>query len=230
MKNSVKHLAMAIAVAALTQSASAIPTLTISDGLGNSVTISDNGAAVFVGTVAGAPADTVGLGGVVSWAGSLGTLEWVITVDTGVTKPVLGTATSPHMDLSYQATSIGAATMKIIFSDDGFTYSGGLVDSWGGTTASGAGNSQDNHVLVNGSSIIHVGPFGPGGFNGSGSAAVTLAPRDVLSLVVDITHTGLGVQVSSGNKDVEIPDGGTTIALLGVALMGIGGLRRKLRI
>jgi hypothetical protein len=57
---------------------------------------------------------------------------------------------------------------------------------------------------------------------------VILAPSDTLSLTVIINHTGAGL--TTGNKNVQTPDGGSTVALLGLALGGVAAARRKFRI
>jgi hypothetical protein len=210
-KQLIKGLAAAAAVLCVT-SAYSVPTLRISDGVNPDVVVTDGGAG-----------DSNPLVGAVTWIGSIGV--WVLNVDTGVTKPILGSATDPHMDLNYVVSSTGAGTMVISFSDDGFTYSGALTDHWGGTTS----GTSINRVLENGQSTgIGMGPFGPGAFSGTTSGTIDLVPTDVLTLQVAITHTGSGP--SSGDKEITVPEGGMTLTLLGSALVGIGFLRRKLGI
>jgi len=192
--------------------AQAVPTLTMFDGT-TTITITDGGAG-----------DSSALAGSVVWVGAIGVFN--INVNTGLTKPILGTSTAPHMDLNFSANATAAGSLSVTFSDDGFNYTGSLVDVFGGT----AGNNSlvTDTVLKNGGAFINQGPFGTGGFTATTSAFVTLVPADVLSLRVNITTTGAGV--SSGDKDVHsAPDNGLTVSLLGGAMVGLIALRRKLR-
>src|ERR1041384_4490459 len=100
MKN-LKNLAVASAVVALSGSAYAIPTLTISDGVG-------------------APVTVVNASGIV--LESFSDAFWTVVISTGETKPVFGNAPSPMMDLNIQATSAAGNThnLTVTFSDDLF--------------------------------------------------------------------------------------------------------------
>ena len=196
-------------------SAQAVATMTLFESVSNStVFITDNGVG-----------DSSALTGVVLFAGSIGAFN--VTVDTGMSKPVLGSATAPHMDLSFIANSTGPANLTITFSDDGFTYTGSLTDAFGGTA--GNNSTVTNSVLKNGVQLIGQGPFTTGGFAATSSSFVSLLPQDILSLRVNIVTTGVG-GVSSGDKDVfSAPDNGLTVSLLGSAMIGLIALRRKVR-
>ena len=114
-------LASAVILAVGTQFASAVPTaaMRISDGI-TTLIIHDEGAGDFY----------PGVGGV-TFIGAIG--GWKINVDTGITKPELGTATAPYMDFNFQATSklTVPGTLTIEFSDTGF---GPLSPNAGGWT------------------------------------------------------------------------------------------------
>lgn len=189
-----------------------VATMTIDDGPGGAATV----------VITDGDGD-----GVINFNGAVGI--WNIVVNTGLSKPALGSATAPHMDLTYTAVSSAAGTLKITLTDDGFTYSGGLVDSWGGTTSSvGGPNSSQNNVLVNGQSVTGAGPFGNGSFSSTTLATVSLRPADTLSLVVALTHANAGN--SSGDKDVHtVPDGGMTLMLLGSGFTALGIFGRSIR-
>ena len=216
MKNTRKNaIITSIAVIfACIGSASAVPTLRISDGINPDVVITDNGPGDSQGATAGA----------ILWVGSIG--SWNLNVDTGLTKPFY--TDPPHMDLNYSASSVGAGMLTLTFSDDGYNYSGGIIDRFGGTTA----GMLTDRVLVNNVVVTSQGPFGPGAFSATTPGMVTLVPTDVLSLEVKIVHTGTGPSTSSGDKELlrfpRVPDGGTTVMLLGVALSCLGLMRRKL--
>ena len=212
MKKLLKHLTVMAAIVGFASSIYAVPTLTLFDGTTTIVVADESGLDTSSGIL-----------GVVTFHGSIG--GWTLTIDTGSTKPALGTASVPHMDLSFNAQS--AATMvskflRLTFTDDGFTYSGTLHDDWGGTSF----GTVVNKVNVDGSTIIAQGPLGPGAFSSSASGSVGLASSDTLSLIIEITHAGSrSKQITTGNKDVYgdgVPDAGTTLALLGLGLTGLG--------
>lgn len=207
MKNLMRIIAVAVATCAI--SAYAVPTMTIFDGT-TTVTITDGGAG-----------DSCPDTGCVVWIGTIGV--WNINVDTGLTKPASGTPTHLDMDLSFVAHSTAAGTLSITWSDDGYMVSGGGVDTIGGTTD---GSVSDN-VLINGGAVLSLGPFGPGAFSDTTTGTITLNPSDIIALQVNITQSGSGT--TTGDKNLKVPEGGSTLALLGIAMVGLEGLRRKLR-
>ena len=96
-----KILAVALGALAVAGSALAIPTLTISDGLTST-------------TVTGAS-------GIVSYVNGSFDSAWSVVAVTAETKPVIGSASNPRMDLSIQVTSLGAnGHLFITFSDNSF--------------------------------------------------------------------------------------------------------------
>ena len=209
MKNTLKTI---LAVAALISAGSvyAVPTLTIFDGT-TTITVLDNGAG-----------DSNPLPGVVTWIGTIGL--WNINIDSGFTKPAVGGVTNPQMDLSFSGHSIAAGNLTLSFSDDGFNASGTAVDTLGGTQDNG---SVTDCVQKNGSNVLVIGPLKGSPFSGTAMGNITLTPTDLLSLVVYIRHTSAGL--TTGDKNVVVPDGGSAVALLGVALAGIEGVRRMFR-
>jgi len=209
MKNILKTI---LAVAALISAGSvyAVPTLTISDGT-TTITVMDNMAG-----------DSNPLPGVVTWIGAIGI--WNINIDSGFTKPAVGGVTNPHMDLAFSANSIAAGTLTLFFSDSGFNASGTGVDTIGGTQDNG---TVTDCIQKNGMNVLVIGPLKGSPFSGTAMGNITLVPTDVLALGVYIHHTAAGL--TTGDKDYVVPDGGSTVALLGVALAGIEGVRRMFR-
>jgi len=211
MKNLLKAI-LAIAVVTCAGSAYAVPTLTLQSGA-TTITIADQGAG-----------DSNPALGVVTFVGAIGV--WNINVDTGSTKP----AVTGEMDLAFLAHATAAGSLKITFSDSGFQGLDLLADVIGGTRALNA--SVTDQILVNNVVVMTLGPFATGttAFSGNTSALVDLSPSDVVSLVVTITARGPGT--TSGDKNLggtTVPDGGSAVALLGIALTGIEGARRLLR-
>jgi hypothetical protein len=208
-----KHLIrlLTIAAAAVAVSAYATPTMTIFDGT-NTVTIMDGGAN-----------DSCPDAGCVTWIGSLGV--WNINVDTGLTKPATGTPTHLDMDLSFVAHSRAAGMLTVTWSDDGYMMMGGATNEIGGTTQ----GTVSNNILLNGGPIASLaqGPFSGGAFSGTTNGSLSLSPADLISLQVKITHTGIAT--TTGDNHLTVPEGGSALALLGMGLLGLEGLRRRMR-
>ena len=107
MKKLTLALTVAAAVAAM-PTAYGVGTMSLSDG-GTTVTITDNGLG-----------DSNPVIGAVTYVGAVGG-NWLVNITTGLSKPVVGSATVPKMDLnSVNATSGGAGTLTIKWSDDNF--------------------------------------------------------------------------------------------------------------
>jgi hypothetical protein len=211
MKTLVKSLMALAAAAAISGSAYAIPTLVISDGITTKIIVDEapNDGALFTP-------------GAVLFSGSIGT--WAITVNNGTTKPLIGSATLPDLDLSFLAVSSGAGTLSITFSDDGFTADSGFSSKIGGTV--GSGGSVTSTLSLNGNVISNAGPFGPGAFSSTLGGNVVLGATDTLALGVILTANAGGV-VSSGDYNVTVPDGGTTALLVGLGLVGMSVAARR---
>jgi hypothetical protein len=216
MKNSTKLLTLALAVSAVAFSANAIPTLTLNDGVNPPVTVVDGGFG-----------DLNAVSGAVTWSGSIG--NWILNVTTGVTKPAIGSAAGPEMDLaSVNATSVGGGTLKMYFSESGFIPSGSANNVIGGTLAHGSTLTASSWAnasqvtlqnFLNGGSADHP-------FSGSANGSLTAAPGYTLTLEIDVHHNGTGI--TSFNDHLSVPDGGLTAGLLGFALVAVEGLRRRL--
>ena len=219
------------------RSAYAVPMLMLSDGT-TTITITDN--------LAG---DMNPMAGVIVFIGAVGP-KWIVNTTTGLTKPVLGSATDPHMDINSVdvSRSTTPTTLTIKFSDTDFgPYSGPFADSIGGTVDSSGNGARlvatEYFDQANGNFsgfpdadnlIATLGPFGPGAFSGS----VNSSPVDgenpfSLTQVVVITHNGRGggrSQSTSFNyeKIAVVPEP-SALLLLGSGLAGFGYLRRRAR-
>ena len=197
----------------LSQPARAIPTLTLSDGGANTVTIVDNGAG-----------DQNSALGAVTFIGSLGIFN--LNVSTGLTKPAQGSAAAPQIDLNSIDTSTGAGTLTITFSEDGFTgFPGTFHDHFGGTQTNG---SIVNTVLQNGMLLVTNGPFSTASFSGDASGALTGGAPYSLTQSVALTFSGPGMKSfdAGGNVPPAVPDSGMTVTLLGLGLAGLAGVGR----
>jgi hypothetical protein len=219
MKNISKILIIAFALSILIgiQSVYAIPTLQLKSGA-TTKTIAD-----------GSILDANSEAGVVTYIGAVGIFN--LNVTTGVTKPALGSATLPDLDLnSVDLNSSGAGTLKILFTDDNFgPYTGGFLFNVGGTTNN---NTVGFKAYVDSVQIVDLGTFGGSGsqaFSGSGSGGngVYLNP---FTLTTEATITTTGRSNVSFDAELVTPEP-STIMLLGSGLIGaaIYARRRKIK-
>lgn len=218
---------------ALATTAQAVPTLYLWDGTpaDNTTATSGTGAVTFNGVVG----------------------SWVVNVDTGLTKPVIGTAAKPDMDLNFvDVGSQGAPTLGIAFFDSGFTSTlAGALAHIGGTLSAGstltfatytrAGNSAASFTggaldlstwtLLTSQSFA-ADPNSTTPFSGSASGGNISGGADPYSLleVITITPPRGGSANVSGDAELQAPDGGMTAMLLGSSLTALALLRRSLKL
>jgi hypothetical protein len=227
MKTSLKYTLLAGAIAACAGLASATPELLITT---NWAAQTSANTVIVMGNSSGG----------VSYAGSLGV--WDLTVDTGFTYPLVGSPTSPVLDLSFSAatTSASGGLLYIAFSQTGFTAAGTATASIGGTTSGalrfaaygGASNSlvdaTSSDLLANlPPSLLGIGYTGA--FSGS-TAGATIAGGAPYSLTDLVTISQTKAGVTSGDAFLSVPDSGTTLMLLGAGLSVLGfagSIRRR---
>lgn len=230
MKNTKTLFAIASAaiLAVGTQFAGAVPTLRISDGTLTLDVVDNSGQ------------DDTGLAGKVRYNGQFG--QWWIDVSTtGTTMPFQGSNVSPYMDLNFvvssQTATVAPPSLTIQFSEIGFgpmnsfaNFADSIGGTIGGTAASSVSCSTSLDVAnaLFGGSVITGKTFnGNGAFSCEASAAgQTTAPFSLTKTIV-VTHPA-GTWTTSGDTEITVPDGGTTLALLGGSLLGLGAIRRKL--
>jgi hypothetical protein len=202
----------------LVQSVNAIPTLTLSDGT-TTIVVTD-----------GSAQDSNTLAGAVTFNGALGS-NFILNVSTGLTKPLTGSASAPSIDLNSVDFATGAGTLTISFSETGFTaFPGILTGDVGGTV--GAGGSLTNIVMQNGLDLVTNGPFGPGPFSGSGSAALIDGAPYSLTQTAILTFGPNGGMTSfnaAGTVVGSVPDGGMTLTMLGIGLVAVAAAGRIYR-
>lgn len=165
---------------------------------------------------------------------------WVINVDTGVTKNILGSANSPAMDLSYSAVYNtkgqvpGDGTLTIQFSDVGFLpVPAGFTASIGGTLANGVTGvgmtdfAGPTNTLFDITHTICSLSFSASPYGGSCTGTYTGATPYGLTEQIVLTDPRRTNGSASGDHSlVEAPEPGTLL-LMGVALAGLGFVSRR---
>lgn len=200
--------------------AQAIPTLFLDDGAGHHVTVAD-----------GAANDASSDPGVVTFNGALGV--WTINVSTGISdSPV------PFIDLNSIDRSKSAGTLTIWFSDTGFNKAGGAQTQIGGTTTGSVTfaswwdpqNRLFAGLLAPGIPLTPSTTYSTRSFSGDAFAPGSVDGVYSLTEMLKIKHRGSAT--SSFDALITVPDSGTSVALLGTAILGVFGLasaRRRSR-
>jgi len=193
---------------------------------GATVTITDGGGG-----------DDNGAAGAITFIGGVG--GYTINVTTSLSKPILGSAASPHMDLNYITvkTTSGAETLTIEATDKDFVTSPiSLVNAYGGTNNGNSSTYQsfwDNgnaEFGTSGGMSDVLGPFGPGEFSGSNSMDVTGGTP--YSLTQRVVISANGAANASGNAEltpVPAPPG-LVLSLIGIPIVGLGAWLGRRRI
>jgi hypothetical protein len=210
MKKKLTILAAAAAAASMASSADAVMVLTVDD-------LNDMAPAVVImdGIV---PDGAPGINGLVTYSGVVG--DWTVSV-TGTSKPLIGSDASPEIDLGVGAAITQGPGQLFVSLSDTFpsTPNGrGVVGAIGGTSTAGSVAAT----------IPGADPFGfsrPGGF----AMATGSIPGGGVPITISavISHERAGI--SSFDFGASVPDGGTTLSLLGIVLLGLAGAQRKLR-
>jgi len=209
--------------------ARAVLQLTLTDDLSNTVTITDNG-----------PGDTDSTVGSISFVGVVGP-NWYINVTGGESKPVLGSASAPELDIATMNESYGAGTLDIQLSDTDFTtpLPGTPVTFLAKIGGTAAGNvtfntwaDGTNRPFAQTKPITSQGPYSAGGF--SGNQSVVQSPGGSpysLTLDTTITHAAAGSSAYDANLSGLYPPTAncatitavTGVAITPVTLVGNGG-------
>lgn len=202
----------------------ATPMLRITDGI-NTVTVSDNAVGL----------DSAAALGQVLYANS-SFFGWNILVSSGVTKPIVGSSTSPALDLNWFVTrgagSLG--TLTIFFSENGFnvTPAGNFVTSAGGTLGNSGSPSANvrtyydlgNTELATTTLLTSHLFTGQGGYSGN-DAGGPVGPDNSIAFTIRLDVSLPIGGVASGDIDlgiVGVPESGSMVTLLGTGLLALG--------
>jgi hypothetical protein len=188
-----------------------------------------------------AAGDTVAATGAISF--STAAFGYSFLVNTSQSKPMLGSAAEPQLDLSFAVTSTGTAGNVFIYtSDTGFTRaSGSALLTLGGTNsgASGTvtgrawGGTSNTALQFSGANLIGslAGLTGPTFAGSATSAFASVVSPYSLTIGMQITRASAGT--SSGNLNLQvsaIPEPSTWASIfMGAALVGFVSRRRRRR-
>jgi VPDSG-CTERM motif len=162
--------------------------------------------------------------------------DWLLTITGGATKPTLGSNTLPKLDLAVIAVSFGGpSTLTVSFSEDSFGPSSLSASAYlaprttAGTVSYQTFQSLTNARFAEDTPLTSQGPFGPGGYGASSDSGTLASGAAPYSLTQKLTFTHTGAGTSTAFATLAVPDGGLTLSMLGFALLGVEGLRRKFR-
>jgi len=170
------------------------------------------------------------------------TTAFHITVLAGTTVPITGTAMEPAMDFTMAVTfkpGYAGGSLYLEFSDLGLGPTTGPVESsFGGTVGSGATLTFKTYASTLNTLFALTTPLATGSgpsIDVLGNVALT-TPYSLTEEYI-ITQSSIPSQPRGGGVPTSgdglltlanVPDGGSTIALVGFVLVGVEGLRRRM--
>ena len=218
--NRFKYLVFLTAVAALTVSSYAVPTLTLSDGNpADTVTVVDGGAG-----------DSNPMTGVVTYGGSIGS-NWFLNVSTGIANPPAGNNVFPMLDLDAIDMSLGAGALTVTWSDTFVGAPSGNINAAIGGTLSGSSllfTGSENSSVITTLGTYSAPASGTDSFGAmvqDPGLILGETPTYTLTETIIITASSASQTSYNANLDVtpvSVPDNGATALLIGLGLAGIG--------
>lgn len=210
------------ALVAIEPQAQAATIIELSDGINPAVTVFDGG-----------PGDLSAVAGVVVFSGSVGAFN--VNVTTGLSFPLLGSATAPVMDLNsvnVSSGAVGSLTVKLTTTD----YIGPVPL---GVATLDAGGTTNGSIVID--SFVDLGnaPFGmgfqtggtlgspvPAPFSGSTILPTPLSPLYSATIIATIVHDTPGDVTSFDAEYRIVPEPGS-IALVAIGAGMLGYRRRR---
>jgi hypothetical protein len=225
MKRGLKNFVVAlvvVGVAGVAHGSALPPVLSISDGVNPVITVFDN--------LAG---DMNLATGELTVSTNIGV--WTLSISTGLSKPVLGGATNPVMDLVIQASSTGAGSLTYKFSDNNFGPAPGTLKSAiSGHVISGAPTTVDYSVYGDqgNTALALTTLLTTTGTNSlpiltSNSGPLALSSPFSLTEVVQLTASGASAVSVDASLSVIPEPSTTTLTFLGLAFLVVGLARRR---
>jgi hypothetical protein len=154
---------------------------------------------------------------------------FLVNVTTGISKPLLGSAEAPHMDLNSVNVSGGGGSLYIAYTDTDFTGSVSELTSLVGGTTNGSvsfktyidnNNGLFGDAGYTGTLLSDLGSFGVGAFSNEGSTSASVTAPYSLTAFAVINHSS-GYKVSSFDLEIKsktsVPEPAT---LMGLGIVG----------
>jgi hypothetical protein len=180
-----------------------------------------------------AAGDTIPGSGAINF--SVAAFGYSLLVNTSQSKPMIGSATLPQLDLTFTAT--GTGTVFLYVGDTDFLNAQSFILSLAETSSGGSGSvtgrawgGSTNNPLTFSPLIASIGPLTGAAASGevSGSFTPTVNPYS-LGLGVQITRTTAGTTTGDLNfAAVPVPEPATWAMML-VGFGGLGALVRRKR-
>ncbi len=206
MKHALRFVLCAVVLLATALSSTAALQIRITDASpgGTNITVTDQGPEDFNLSV-----------GAVSYSGPIGA-NWIATLSTGTSKPLLGSAAAPRVDLqTFNVSSAAGGTLIIELTDTDFTGAGPAQVTIGGNSAGAVTlnifTDNANAGFGKTAPVATVGPIGGLGFSQITPALVTAAAPYSISFELTIAHvaggaTGLDAELVVNPPPVCPPD------------------------
>ena len=200
----------------------AAATLSVYDGVNPLITVADNG-----------PGDLFGATGAILIMTNVGV--WNLDINTAVTKPLLGSPDHPVMDLSVQASSTSAGSLRLVFSDNSFgPASGFLIATVTGQIVSGVPVTATYDVYgdpanVVGATTVHIASAGTTTLptSATGSGPLGLPTPFSLTQVETFVASGATSFLSDASFQVVPEPGVMGLGALGLAVFALGRSQRR---
>lgn len=227
LRNTLRTASLVALIASASTQASAAMLIAVCDDAtcsgGNDVIVTDNGSG-----------DTIPAVGAASTAVSA--FGYSLLVNTSQSKPIIGSASSPQLDLTFTATTSDSILRSVYLyvSDTGFVNSGAYTLSLGGTNSGGSGTvtgraygGTTNTTLLFSNLIGTVGPETGAAYSDTSSGSfVSSANPYALTLGATITRSSAGTSTGDLNLQVgPVPEPATWAMML----LGFGGIGMAMR-
>jgi hypothetical protein len=185
--------------------------------------------------------DSIAMTGAISFTTTA--FGYTLLVNTSQSKPVVGGAGAPQLDLTFSATSTAAAGNVFLYaSDTDFTLgSGTFALTLGGTNSGGSGSDQgrawggtsNTEFQFSGANLVaSLGPLTTTAFSANSSGTFS-ASANPYSLTIGTTISRQTAGTSTGDLNLQItavPEPSTwALMLLGPALIGFVVARQRRR-